>query len=39
VGQGSTIVDCTSEPLTVLREGAIAKAQLEEALLGVESYS
>jgi L-threonylcarbamoyladenylate synthase len=39
VGKGSTIVDCTTEPLTVLREGAISKAQLEEALLGVESYS
>lgn len=39
VGRGSTIVDCTSEPLTVLREGTISKAQLEEALLGVESYS
>jgi L-threonylcarbamoyladenylate synthase len=39
VGLGSTIVDCTTEPLTVLREGAISKAQLEEALLGVEAYS
>ena len=39
VGQSSTIVDCTTEPLTVLREGSITKAQLEEALLGVESYS
>lgn len=39
IGQHSTIVDCSTEPLTVLREGAISKAQLEEALLGVESYS
>ena len=39
VGQHSTIVDCTTEPLTVLREGTITKAQLEEALLGVASYS
>ena len=39
VGHSSTIVDCTTEPLTVLREGAITKAELEEALLGVESYS
>jgi L-threonylcarbamoyladenylate synthase len=39
VGKPSTVVDCTSEPITVIREGAITKAQLEEALLGVESYS
>jgi L-threonylcarbamoyladenylate synthase len=39
VGKPSTVVDCTSEPITVLREGAISKAQLEEALAGVESYS
>jgi len=39
VGRGSTIVDCTTEPLTVLREGTISKAEIEEALLGVASYS
>jgi L-threonylcarbamoyladenylate synthase len=37
VAQASTIVDCTSEPITVLREGAISRAQLEEALAGVET--
>ncbi len=39
VGERSTIVDCTGEPITVLREGAISTAQLEEALVGVESLS
>ena len=39
IGRSSTIVDCTSEPLTVLREGSITKAQLEDALLGVGSSS
>lgn len=39
VGERSTIVDCSTEPITVLREGAIGKAELEEALLGVESVS
>ena len=39
VGKPSTVVDCSTEPITVLREGAITKAQLEEALVGVESYS
>jgi tRNA A37 threonylcarbamoyladenosine synthetase subunit TsaC/SUA5/YrdC len=32
-------VDCSTEPITVLREGAITKAELEEALVGVESFS
>ncbi len=35
----STIVDCTTDQITVLREGSITRAQLEEALLGVETYS
>src|SRR5437660_2887441 len=39
VGKPSTVVDCSSDPITVIREGAITKAQLEEALIGVESYS
>ena len=39
IGVHSTIVDCTTDPITVLREGAITKAQLEEALLGVETFS
>ena len=39
IGTASTIVDCTKEPLTVLREGAISRAQIEEALIGVEAYS
>ena len=39
VGRASTVVDASSEPITVLREGAISKAQIEEALLGVETYS
>ena len=39
VGEPSTVVDCSTEPITVLREGAISKAELEEALIGVESLS
>ena len=39
VAQPSTVVDCTTDQITVLREGAITRAQLEEALAGVESYS
>ena len=39
VGRASTVVDASTEPITVLREGAISKAQIEEALLGVETYS
>lgn len=39
VGKPSTVVDCSTEPITVLREGAITKAELEEALVGVETYS
>jgi len=39
VGKASTVVDCSTEPITVLREGAITKAELEEALIGVESLS
>lgn len=39
VGRSSTIVDCTADPVTVLREGAITRAQIEEVLAGVEAYS
>ena len=35
----STIVDCTTDQITVLREGSITRAQLEEALIGLETYS
>ncbi len=35
----STIVDCTTDQITVLREGSITRAQLQEALLGLETYS
>lgn len=36
-GVPSTIVDCTSDPLRVLREGAISLAQIEETLAAVEA--
>jgi L-threonylcarbamoyladenylate synthase len=36
-GAASTVVDCTTEPLRVLREGAITLAEIEDALAGVES--
>ena len=39
VAQPSTVVDCTTDQITVLREGAITRAQLEEALAGVATYS
>jgi L-threonylcarbamoyladenylate synthase len=35
----STIVDCTTDQITVVREGSITRAQLEEALVGVETYT
>lgn len=31
-GKGSTIVDCTSEPLKILREGPISMEQIDEVL-------
>jgi len=37
--KASTIVDCTTDQITVLREGFITRAQLEEALVGLETYS
>lgn len=36
-GVPSTIVDCTTEPLRVLREGAIGLAEIEDAVAGVET--
>ncbi|MGH2498779.1 MAG: L-threonylcarbamoyladenylate synthase [Candidatus Limnocylindria bacterium] len=36
-GVPSTIVDCTSEPMRVLREGAISLGEIEEALAAVEA--
>jgi len=39
VGQPSTVVDCSTEPITILRIGAISAALIEEALAGVEAYS
>ena len=39
VGQPSTVVDCSTEPITILRVGAISAALIEEALAGVEAYS
>ncbi|MBI3521614.1 MAG: threonylcarbamoyl-AMP synthase [Chloroflexi bacterium] len=36
-GVASTIVDCSSEPLKILREGAITIADIEDALMGVEA--
>lgn len=38
-GVPSTVVDCTSDPIKILREGAISVAQIEEALANVEAYS
>jgi len=39
IGQPSTVVDCSTEPITILRVGAISAALIEEALAGVEAYS
>ncbi len=39
VGQPSTVVDCSTEPITILRIGAISASLIEEALAGVEAYS
>ena len=39
IGQPSTVVDCSTEPITILRVGAISAALIEEALVGVEAYS
>ena len=39
VGQPSTVVDCSTEPIRILRVGAITAAQIEEALAGVEASS
>lgn len=38
-GVPSTVVDCTTEPIKILREGAITTAQIEEALAHTEAYS
>ncbi|HEX9268430.1 MAG TPA: L-threonylcarbamoyladenylate synthase [Candidatus Limnocylindria bacterium] len=38
VGRVSTVVDCSAEPVTVLREGAVSRAEIEEALSGVEAF-
>ena len=37
--RSSTIVDCTTDQITILREGFITRAQLEEALGGLETNS
>lgn len=39
VGKPSTVVDCSTEPITILRVGAISAAQIEETLVGVEASS
>lgn len=39
VGRPSTVVDCSTEPITILRVGAISAALIEEALAGVEASS
>ena len=36
-GVASTIVDCTTDPVRVLRQGAISVGEIEDALLSVES--
>ena len=38
-GVPSTVVDCTTDPIKILREGAITTAEIEEALANVEAYS
>jgi L-threonylcarbamoyladenylate synthase len=38
-GLPSTVVDCTTEPIRILREGAITTTQIQEALAGTEAYS
>jgi L-threonylcarbamoyladenylate synthase len=38
-GLASTIVDCTTDPVRVLREGAIGVGEIENAIVGVESRS
>jgi L-threonylcarbamoyladenylate synthase len=39
VGKASTVVDCTTDPVTILREGAISRAEIEEALTALEAYT
>lgn len=39
IAKPSTIVDCSTEPITILREGAIARAEIEEALAGIEALT
>src|SRR5688572_11987432 len=38
-GVPSTVVDCTTDPIKILREGAITTAEIEDALANVEAYS
>lgn len=38
-GVPSTVVDCTSDPIKILREGAISVGEIEEALANIEAYS
>jgi len=38
-GLVSTIVDCTTDPVRILREGAIGIGEIENAIVGVESAS
>ena len=38
-GVPSTVVDCTTDPIKILREGAITTAEIEEALANVEAHS
>lgn len=37
-GVPSTVIDCTTDPIRILREGAISAAQIEDALADVEAY-
>lgn len=37
-GVPSTVVDCTSDPIRILREGAVTVAQIEQALARVEAH-
>lgn len=37
-GVPSTVVDCTTDPIRILREGAISAAEIEDALANIEAY-
>ncbi|CAN5226108.1 hypothetical protein BH18CHL2_BH18CHL2_03830 [soil metagenome] len=38
-GTPSTVVDCTTEPVRILREGALSAAEIEEAIAAAVAYT